>query len=79
MGLRLIHGYEEGNYNQPCEVLYCSTSGVAFGPVMRSGDGEPFVQFAEDNGHNLRQMKPYEVCQLYTEWRKLTAPATKER
>lgn len=79
MGVRLIHGYEEGDHNIPCMVLYCSTSGVAFGPVMRHRQGEAFIQFAEDNGYNLRTMKVYEVCQLHDQWRKLITPATKER
>lgn len=48
MGCRVIEGWKVNECGRRCAVLYCSVSGVAFGPVMESGEeAEDFMKYLE--------------------------------
>jgi len=76
MGTRVITGFEEGNVQQPCEVLFCSTSGVAFGPIMKPGEAEPFLQWMIDN--DKIDPRIMSVTDLFNCWDEFRAVARKE-
>jgi hypothetical protein len=62
MGVRITNGTEA--------VLYCSTTGVAFGPVFEDQDAaEEFFKWAgETDGRDLRLVTETELSRLYCDW-----------
>lgn len=72
MGLRFIVGFEQGceDSGRDKAVLWCSTSGIAFGRAFPSlEEGEKFVWWAEEKrGINLRKLTGPEVVGLQDEW-----------
>ena len=50
--------------------LYCSTTGLAFGPVMRSvEDAEGFLDLLEASGTaDARKVAPMALQRLYGQW-----------
>lgn len=66
MGCRIIEGKKDGAAE--CAVLFCSTTGWAFGPVMESHDeAEAFIDFLD---FDPRKYRDKELEYLYAEFRK---------
>lgn len=81
MGQRFIIGHEEIEDGTPCIVLYCSTTGWAFGPVITGDDEGPHPGSAEDRAKaflawcdetigttDLRGEEMAEVDRLWHQW-----------
>jgi hypothetical protein len=60
MGCRIIVGREDSGNGRECAVLYCSTTGQAFGPVLDSlEEAEEFMEWLEsDNSRWVRRQTP---------------------
>lgn len=78
MAVRILHAPTHGQ-----AVLYCSTTGWAFGPVFEAEDDEPYRSanhMAEafvtwlGPARDPRQLSPSELEVMYTEWIKAGAP-----
>jgi hypothetical protein len=55
MGLRILVGCEQGT-DAESAVLFCSTSGVAFGPLMDSEEeAEAFIAYCNERGGDPRK------------------------
>jgi hypothetical protein len=49
MGIRTIQGFKDGNDDDRCAVLYCSTSGIAFGPLFKhASEADDFLQWCDN-------------------------------
>lgn len=70
MGCRILRGtlYDGG---PGFEVMHCSTTEWAFGPVMREGEGEVFIRFVrEKTGLDPRSVSPDSKLEsLYCDFR----------
>ena len=72
MGIRILSGtrINEGD-GTTAAVLYCSTSGLAFGPLFTDdGEAEAFLAWAYERHGDVRSMEPREVADLLSEFRR---------
>ena len=72
MGIRTLTDPEEG-----MSVLYCSVSGLAFGPVFSEPEtADDFLDWAlEQGGPDMRTLPPKELEDAVRSWRHLLANA----
>ena len=74
MGVRIIEGNRDGSTSQDVAVLYCSTTGVAFGPLFEDYDeAERFLKYlVEKNycGHtDARKFRSDELVDIVQDFR----------
>lgn len=56
MGCRIIVGHQESRDGVEAAVLYCSTTGVCFGPVMESEeDAQAFIEYLPEDPRSYSQ------------------------
>lgn len=71
MGIRILSGtrINEGD-GMTGAVLYCSTTGLAFGPLFTDeGEADEFLTFAFLQHGDVRQFPSGEVARLVDTWR----------
>lgn len=71
MGIRILSGtrINEGDGTTGA-VLYCSTSGLAFGPLFTDDDeAEAFLDWCVPKYGDPRSMPPQEVADALVDWR----------
>lgn len=80
MGLRIIVGHEDGGAGPECAVLYCSTMGIAFGPVISDPDGIDAHSYAsaflawlhvEHGIVDARSIETHEILELWGDFVKI--------
>lgn len=80
MGCRVIRGTEAGHQDEPApipdtEIFFCSTDGIAFGPLMDEDTAEPFARWLEKakgvDDPRAYMDRPRELQRFYNEWQTL--------
>lgn len=68
MGCRILVGCEQGTERESA-VLFCSTSGIAFGPLMQSEEeAEAFIAYCGQHGGDPRKFSSKELMDLWDQF-----------